>query len=80
MIVAGSSNRELSNMLQIKKIMTVFLHVMYTFQSESTLYSCMNVKDLLARNRRDNGFPLISAPGAYQILKLQRAALIRRRH
>ena len=28
-------------------------HVMYTFQSESTLYSCLNVKELLARNRRD---------------------------
>ena len=26
-------------------------HVMYTFQSESTLYRCLNVKELLARNR-----------------------------
>ena len=26
-------------------------HVMYAFQSESTLYSCLNVKELLARNR-----------------------------
>ena len=25
-------------------------HVMYAFQSESTLYSCVNVKELLARN------------------------------
>ena len=28
-------------------------HVTYTFQSESTLYSCLNVKELLARNRRE---------------------------
>ena len=26
-------------------------HVMYTFQSESTLYSCLNFKELLARSR-----------------------------
>ena len=26
-------------------------YVTYTFQGESTLYSCMNVKELLARNR-----------------------------
>ena len=28
-------------------------HVTYSFQSESTLYSCLNVKELLAQNRRD---------------------------
>ena len=28
-------------------------HVTYVFQSESTLYSCLNVKELLARSRRD---------------------------
>ena len=27
-----------------------FYHVTYAFQSESTLYSCLNVKDVLARN------------------------------
>ena len=27
-------------------------HVTYTFQSESTLYSCLNVKELLAQSRR----------------------------
>ena len=33
--------------------MTVcYYHVTYAFQSESTLYSCLNVKELLARNRR----------------------------
>ena len=29
-----------------------YYHVTYSFKSESTLYSCRNVKDLLARNRR----------------------------
>ena len=29
-------------------------HVTYTFQSESTLYSCLNLKELLARKRRDD--------------------------
>ena len=40
-------------------------HVTYAFQSESALYSCLNVKELLARNMRDiwslsdsNGFAL----------------------
>ena len=28
-------------------------HVTYAFQSEFTLYSCMNIKELLAPNRRD---------------------------
>ena len=28
-----------------------FCHVTYAFQSESTLYSCLNVKELLARSR-----------------------------
>ena len=28
-------------------------HVTYPFQSESTLYSCLNVKELLARSRRE---------------------------
>ena len=28
-------------------------HITYAFQSESTLYSCLNIKELLARNRRD---------------------------
>ena len=28
-------------------------HVTYAFQSESTLYSCLNVKELLAQNRHD---------------------------
>ena len=28
-------------------------HVTYAFQSESTLYSCLNIKELLARSRRE---------------------------
>ena len=28
-------------------------HVTYAIQSESTLYSCLNVKQLLARSRRE---------------------------
>ena len=28
-------------------------HVTYAFQSESAVWSCLNVKKLLARNRRD---------------------------
>ena len=32
--------------------MTVYsYHAMYSFQNESTLYICLNVKELLARNR-----------------------------
>ena len=37
-----------------KGVMTVCsYHVTYAFQSESTLYSCLNVKELLSRNRRE---------------------------
>ena len=28
-------------------------HATYAFQSESTLYSCLNVKELFAQNRRE---------------------------
>ena len=30
-----------------------FFHVTYTFQSESILYSCLNVKELLLRSKRE---------------------------
>ena len=33
--------------------MLLSCHVTYGFQSESTLYSCLNVKELFARNRRN---------------------------
>ena len=32
-----------------------YYHVTHAFQSESTLYSCLNIKELHARNRRDIG-------------------------
>ena len=36
------------------KAMTVCsYHVAYAFQSEFTLYSCLNAKELLARSRRE---------------------------
>ena len=31
-----------------------FYHVTYAFQRESAVYSCLNVKELLPRNRRNN--------------------------
>ena len=30
-----------------------YYHVTYAFQSKSTLYGCLNVKEFLAQNRRD---------------------------
>ena len=39
------------------KLSVCFYHVTYAFQSESTLYSCLNVKELLARSRREQGVP-----------------------
>ena len=32
-----------------------YYHVTYAFQSESTLYDCLNVKERIARKKRDNG-------------------------
>ena len=38
--------------LETQTVMTVYsVHVTYAFQSESTLYSCLNVKEILAWNR-----------------------------
>ena len=37
----------------ILKLIVCSCHVTYAFQSESTLYSCLNVKELLARSRYD---------------------------
>ena len=36
-----------------REVIVCFYHVTYAFQSESTLYSCLNVKELLARSRRE---------------------------
>ena len=35
------------------KLTVCSYHVTYAFQSESTLYCCLNVKELLARSRRE---------------------------
>ena len=37
----------------ISRLTVCSCHVTYAFQSESTLYSCLNVKELLARSRRE---------------------------
>ena len=34
-------------------VLVMFLSCSYAFQSESTLYSCLNVKELVSRNRRE---------------------------
>ena len=39
--------------LQLLFLTVCSYHVMYAFQSESTLYICLNVKELLAQNRCD---------------------------
>ena len=36
----------------LKTLTVCYYHVTYEFQSESTLYGCLNVKDLFAWNRR----------------------------
>ena len=35
----------------MKRLTVCSYHVTYAFQSESTLYSCLNAKELLAQNR-----------------------------
>ena len=52
-----------------------FYHVTYVFQSESTLYSCLNVKELLARSRREIQWVRIQL----QSLHLQISRLLRAR-
>ena len=37
----------------VLKLTVCSCHVTYAFESESTLYSCLNVKELLARSRRE---------------------------
>ena len=53
--VCKSSDEFLDNLLlELLQLLTVSCnHVTYAFQNESTLYICVNVKELLARNRRD---------------------------
>ena len=40
-------------MKQIRKKIESYYHVTFVFQSESTLCSYLNVKELLAQNKRD---------------------------
>ena len=35
------------------KVILCYYYVTYAFQGESAVYSCLNVKELLARNRRN---------------------------
>ena len=42
-----------SNFDTIKILTVCSHHVTYTFQSESTLYSCLNVKELLAQSKHE---------------------------
>ena len=39
--------------LKQKSLTVCSCHVTYAFPSESALYSCLNVKELLARSRRE---------------------------
>ena len=55
-LVQYANNNQQSSVSQgqaITKLTVCSYHVTYAFQSESTLYSCLNVKELLARNRRE---------------------------
>ena len=45
--------KELLKQFTYKELTVCSCHVTYTFESESTLYSCLNVKELLARSRRE---------------------------
>ena len=42
-----------ANLINSNSTTVYYYHITYAFQSESTLYSCLNVKELLTRNRRD---------------------------
>ena len=39
--------------METKSLTVYSYHVTYAFQSEPTLYSCLDVKELLARSRRE---------------------------
>ena len=50
---SDSLNAYLANFDNEAYLTVCSYHVTYAFQSESTLYSCLNVKELLARSRRE---------------------------
>ena len=41
---------DISNLPFTSSLIVCYYHVTYAFQSESALYSCLNVKELFARN------------------------------
>ena len=47
----GKAHPAMFKACNISHVSVSSYHVMYALQSESTLYSCLNVKELLARNR-----------------------------
>ena len=53
-IIRGNSHLLAQLKLQPSAHLQFYYHITYAFQSESTLYNCLNVKELLARNRRDS--------------------------
>ena len=57
LVQSGKCQRIYANIssYSLKNMTVCSYHVTYAFQSESTLYSCLNVKELLARNRREIG-------------------------
>ena len=51
--ISTSYQKQLLSGVSVRFIwLHVFFHVTYVFQSESRLYSCLNVKKLFARSRR----------------------------
>ena len=53
-VLQKNKNKMSSKILLACKTSTVcYCHFTYAFQSESTLYRCLNVKELLARNKCD---------------------------
>ena len=42
-----------SSQSQFPEVTSCYYHVTYALQNESTPYSCLKLKELLARNKRD---------------------------
>ena len=49
----GKKYRNLEKLGRARILAVCSCHVTYAFQSESTLYNCLNLKELLARSRRE---------------------------
>ena len=49
--MSGFSSHKISGISSRKMSSGCCYHVTYTFQSESTLYKCLNLKELLVQNR-----------------------------